>query len=244
MIRWSEIAPLLLDVFTQLAPDPARDVTRFAAEWKEGTRSAVHPKQRFSLLLKLTSVVGIGIDEFRKEFVPIDSTDPADALYLGQLRMTVTGQRKFTVQVQAHSVDHSDSTMAQVPLDRIRLGLSFPSVCNRLLDADVSIIDIKQSVKASYKDDNRVVSCASMDVVFGASVWLDDPVPMGWIERVEYSSHFDDIDGVELPVPPNVTDIMVPPLPPDIGVTGAVQTNTSSGALQTDLTTGDVEVRL
>ncbi len=241
MIRWSEIAPLLKTIFTQISADPARDATRYSAEWKEGQRSLVSPDQRYSVLLKLTTVVGLGVDEFRKTYTDPSSTDPADAPYLGSLRMSITGQRKFTVQVQVHSVDRSDDTMAMVPLDRIRLGLSFPSVAQRLLDADVSIIDIRQSVKANYKDDNRVVSCASMDVVFGASVWLDDPVPMGWIEQIVYSSHFSDVDGIEMPVPPNVVDMVVPP---DTGTPGALQANTGSGLLQDNPTSGLIDVRI
>src|SRR4051812_36643371 len=118
MIRWPEIAPLLKSVFTGLAADPARDTTRFNAEWTEGQRGFISPDQRFSLLLKLTTVTGIGIDEYRKEYVDPSSTDPADAPYLGKLRMFVVGQRKFTMQVQVHSVDRSDDTMAQVPMDR------------------------------------------------------------------------------------------------------------------------------
>jgi hypothetical protein len=242
MIGWSEIAPLLKTIFTELAPDPTRNTVRFATEWTEGQRGAVHTEQKLVIEMKLTTVVGIGRDETRRRYVDPASTDPADAAYLGQQRVYQVGQRRFTIQVQAHMVDRTDSLMAQIPLDRIRVGLRLPRILERLHDAEVAHIRTERAVKVNYKDGGRSVSAASMDVVFGAAFTYDDPIPGGWIERIEYSSHFADSDGSEIEVPPNVTDLMVPP--EDAGIQGALQTNQSGGNVQTNQSSGVVNVRL
>lgn len=209
MIRWPEIAPLLIDVIGKLAADPRVPTERFSAEWTEGKRGAIDDKQRFSVLLKLTSVVGIGWDEQRLEEVADDATAKGDLPFRGKLRATIVGQRKFTLQIQVHSVERTDDMMAMVPLDRIRIGLVRESVNDRLLDADVSVIDIKQSIKANYKDGGRVVSAASMDVVFGTSFGDTDPVPIGWVAQIVYDSHVRDVDGTE-PASLNVTGKLTP----------------------------------
>jgi hypothetical protein len=241
MIGWSEIAPLLKSIFTSLAIDTTRPHAKFAAEWTEGQRSAISTEQKLAILMKLTTVVGIGRDETRRRYVDPSSTDPADAAYLGQQRVYQVGQRRFTIQVQAHMTERTDSLMAQIPLDRIRVGLRLPRILDQLHDAEVAHIRTERSIKANYKDGQRVVSAASMDVVFGAAFTYDDPIPGNWIEQISYSSHFADTDGTELTVPPNVTDFIVPP---DSGVAGAAQTNQVSGVIQNEQITGVVDVRI
>jgi hypothetical protein len=249
MIGWTTISPALISLFGTLGKDSALEVppvdgvggTRsFKAEWKEGQRSATHDVQRLSVLIKVTTVVGLGTDDTVYEEVPSDSTDPADAPYLGQLRAVQLGQRKFTLQVQAIVPEHTDAFWAIAATERIRTGLRRPSTIAALDDVDVAIIDILPAIKASFKDNGRVVSCASLDVIFGTSATDIDPIPVGWIETITYSSHISDVDGVELPPSLQVTDFEVTsnnatPDDVQVGDGGLVQDNTSSGVVTVGL---------
>jgi hypothetical protein len=210
MIGWSNICPVLIDVFTTAAVDTARLSDRFAAEWKEGQRGITHDQQKLSLLLKVTSVVGIGTDEERYEYVDPSSTDPADQPYLGNMRTSAVGQRKFTLQVQAIVPEHTDVQWAMAATERIRTRICRTRVTDYLIDNDISIIDIKQAVKTSFRDNGRVVSCASMDFILGTVVNDDDPIPTGWIQQITVTSDIVDVDGLTLPSPPNVEDEPIP----------------------------------
>lgn len=179
MIAWSDICPVLIDVFTRISADPNRDRQRYSAEWKEGPRHAVHDAQRTSVLLKITSVVGLGEDEVRYSFD--EST--------GALTTSVQGQRKFTVQVQVSTLERTDELFALSVTERIRTGLSLPSVADTLQAVEVSIIDVARAQKANWKDSGRVVSGAIVDCVFGTVAELTDEIPTSWIETIELTSH-------------------------------------------------------
>lgn len=122
---------------------------------------------------------------------------------------TLHGLRKFTIQVQVHSVERDDATVCQVALDRIRVGLRRRRTIDALVDQNIALIDILDSVKANYPDHGRIVSAGSMDVVFYASFADKDPIAGNWIESIAYDSHAQDTSGVELPVPPNVVGHIV-----------------------------------
>lgn len=128
-----------------------------------------------------------------------------------RLEEKVVGMRKFTLQVQAHSVERDDAGMCMVPLDRLRVGLRRRSTLDRIHAEELSIIRINDAVKMNYKDAARVVSAGSMDVVFYAAFDSIDPIPANWIETIFYTSHLEGTDGVELPVPPNVVNQQIPP---------------------------------
>jgi hypothetical protein len=206
MVNWSEINPVLVTLFTSLAVDqPPAPEPPWSAEWRDRRANAVHPHATLKqlLYLKVTSVVGIGQDETRYEFVPVTSSAPADLPYLGQLRATQCGWRRFTLQVQSHVVEHQDVQWCMQTLERLRTGLRRRSSLDALSAVGVSLVRIEQAVDVSRKFDGRVHSIGNMDVIFGAVVNDRDPAPAGWIERIELTSHFQD-GGAELPVPPNV----------------------------------------
>lgn len=193
-ILWTEIAPVLIQVFSEIAADANVVGPAFRAEWKEGQRSATNTGQRFSLLLKVTSVVGLGNDETREEYIP-GSPDPNT----GYVQQTQVGQRKFTLQAQVIVPEHTDSFWAMAVTERMRTRLYRPRTREQLIDANVSIIDMLQAVKVTFKDGGRMVSAASMDFIFGTSVNDDDDVPLGWFDRIELNSHISDTDGLQVP---------------------------------------------
>jgi hypothetical protein len=209
-IRWTDICPVLVQVFTEIAADTELPATGFKAEWKEGQRGFTSDNQKLSLLLKVTSVVGIGTDETRDEYVDPTSTNVADRPYLGRIRSVQVGQRKFTLQVQALVPEHTDGQWAMAATERIRTRLLRPRISEKLLTVGVALIEIRPANKVSFKDNGRVVSSATMDIIFATVVNDVDPVPSGWIEAIHYTSHIEDGSGAELPVPPNVTAQLVP----------------------------------
>lgn len=224
MIGWSAIAPVIKTLFGNLAQDRSLVVepvdgdggTRsFEAEWAEGPGSAIHDVQRFALLLKVTTIAPYGLDELRNEYVDPNSTAPADADYLGQLRGTVVGWRKLTIQVKAISVDRTDEVWCMAPLERLRAGLRRQSSIDALLAVGVTLIGTENAVKTNFKDGARWMSAAVMSVNLCAVFNDVDPAPNSWIERIHYDSHIQDGSGTELPSPPNVTGHAVPPDPPE-----------------------------
>jgi len=215
MISWNQIRPVLIDVFTKIAPDLNLGAVSFKATWREGQRGAIHDKQLCAVLLKVTSVVGIGEDETRRDFVAADSTDPADQEYLGMLREVQTGQRKFNLQVEVHVPEQTDDSWAFNVTERIRTRIRRPSIIAQLSAVEVAFIRMTEAKKVTYKDNGRMISAAVLNVSFGTVANDIDPTPGGWIEFVELTGHLQDTSGVELPAPPNWDQHWIPETPPE-----------------------------
>lgn len=201
MIGWSTINPVLISVFTEIAQDTLRSAEGFKAEWKEGPRSFISPEQKIAVLLKVTSVVGYGEDETRREEVA------------GQVIETQVGQRRFTLQVQIICPEHTDEVWAMAATERIRTRVMRPRIQDRLLDVDVAVQRIGNATKGSFKDGRRVVSAAMLDIFMGTVVNDADPIPMNWIQYVVATGLLQGADGVQLPAPPNWLDHEIPTIP-------------------------------
>lgn len=201
MIGWAQIKPVLIEVFTEISRDTEQLAEGFKAEWKEGAAGFISPAQRFVPRLKITTVVGIGEDETRRELVA------------GKLVETQCGQRKFTLQVQIICPEHTDEQWAMAATERIRTRLFRPRILDRLLAVDVAVHRVGDAIKANFKERAHVVSAATVDVFMGTVVNDGDPIPVGIIEYVVATGHVKDADGVELPSPPNWTNHEIPEIP-------------------------------
>lgn len=201
-IGWTTINPALISVFTEIATDRNRLSEGFTAEWKEGSRGITSPEQGFSLLLKITNVAGYGEDEVRREMVS------------GKLIETIVGQRKFTLQVQIVCPDHTDERWAFAATERIRTRLRLSRFADALYAAEIAVQSIGRAVKATFKDRGRMVSAATMDIVFGTVASETDDIPNGWIDYVVLDSHYQETPGIDLPNPGvNYTDLEIPTIP-------------------------------
>lgn len=212
-VAWSTINPVLISLLTDIAVDQVQtldppDIAReplWSAEWDGRKKTFVHPKIKQSLFLEVTSCVGVGEDETRYEF----DDDPD----VNALAVTQTGNRRFVLQVRSEVFENTDSLWCMETLERIRTRLYRPSSIEALLDVEVALIRIEKSVKVPAQQDQRALSAGVMDIVFAAAVNDVDPVPVGWIERIQLTSDFK--DGAEsLESPPNVTDDWIPDAPP------------------------------
>ncbi len=205
MIGWSAINPVFLEVFAECALDRTRLAEGFKAEWADRPRSFTSPAQKLSLLIKITRVAGIGEDETRSVETTVGSVTTVSE---GQ-----TGQRKVTLQAKAIVPENTDEQWAMATMERVRMRLRKPSIIERLLDLEVSLIEIRDAITVDgVKDGSRVVSVAMMEIVFGAVANEDDPIAAGWIQYLVISSHIK--DGAELLQPSlQLVNAEVPTIP-------------------------------
>lgn len=202
MIGWTTIKPVLLDVFREAAIDATRSADRFKAEWRDQPATFVDPSQRLALRLRITSVVGIGQDDTR--------TGEDDG---GNVIETQTGQRKFTLQVQAITPEQTDDGWALNAIERIRTRIRSRRVIDRLLELDVDVMGCGTALPIPFKDGGRVFSSGTMDVFFGCTASEDDSVPVSWIQYLVMSSHVKDTDGTLLGSGQQMVNVEVPTIP-------------------------------
>lgn len=200
MIGWTEIRPLLIEVFTECARHPGFLAEAFAASFAERGRGMDHPEQRASVLLRVMSCVGVGEDETRGEMVGDDLIE------------TVSGQRTVTLQVQVRCPVADDERHAMAMIERIRTRLARRRVIQRLLDAEIAIQRCGASVTLpNFKDRGHVVDVANMDVMLGMVASEDDPIPVGWVQYIVLSSHLK--EGTELQPALQLVNAEVPTIP-------------------------------
>ena len=202
MIGWTQIKPVLIEVFTEISRDTNQPANGFTAEWEGSPAGFIKPEQSFVPRLKVLTVSGVGEDETRREVVG------------GKLYETQVGQRLFTLQVQIVCPSHTDDAWAMSATERIRTRIRRPRILDRLLDVGVSVRRIGNAVKMPpFKDNGRAVNMANLDVFLGTVVNDADPIPVGVIDYVVASGHLRDSNGTELPSPPNWTNNEIPEIP-------------------------------
>lgn len=203
-VEWTKINPVLIDLFSRMVREP--DAHEWSAEWKEAPRQFINPIQQGALTLKVTSCVGVGEDEIRREMREI----LVEGVVVTDLVEVVCGIRRFVLRVEAQATEHTDAVWAMQTLERIRTRLSRPSVLGELNAVDVAVVGVGTSTKASATIDKRVSSIGFLDVTMTTVVNEADDVPVGWIERVIVTSHVKNPGGEELPAPPNWVNETIP----------------------------------
>lgn len=201
---WSTVNPGLISIFGALAsPDEGTVVGQnWSAEWKDRKVTAVATSgilKGVKLYLKITSVVGIGDDDRRL----VDAGS-------GVLQETIYGLRRVTLNLQTTCTEVSDASWALSILERIRSRMRRRSVIDAMLALDIGQVRTLQVIDLSKTQDQKVQSRASMDVILTMLSSDQDPVPTGWFNTIEFTSHIFDVNGVELPVPPNVLNKIIP----------------------------------
>lgn len=208
MIGWSVIGPALQGIFSEIALKSSTDEA-FDAKWidgkkpwQDGKRLLITDERGYAVGLTVTTVSAIGTDETRKTFENNDVTE------------TASGQRKFTLQVQALAMAGGvNSDWAIAITERTRTRLMSRRIVDRLLDLDLDVIGCGPSVFLSHRDGGRMLTSATMDVMFGCTASEDDPIPAGWLQYLVISSHLRDIDDTELPPALQMVNVGVPPIP-------------------------------
>jgi hypothetical protein len=201
-VSWTTIAPALIDVIGKLAVNPKRgNSPKFGAEWEEGKRSAMHTQQAQAVTLKITNLRDVGIP--RVQFAETAGKPPGQNVQPSVLTDVI-----FTLNIRVEMPTREDDHWAFATIQRIRSGLWMPSTQAAFLAANLGLVRVLPTVKASARYDDRIHSIATMDVEFSTVMTDEDPVFVGWIEKIELTSHV--TANEELDVPPNFTDVLIP----------------------------------
>lgn len=166
-------------------------------EW-ENKREASRSTNDYWADLRLGSVVALGRDEKRREFV--DGGTPA----LSGLRTVYGGQRIFSVMVIVGS-DNQDADKAAIGQlgSMVRTRLRREEILEILQNADISINQILMTLNVDYEDDGIMYSQSMTEVRFNTSEddgWDEDP-NTGYIAEVHGEGE-GDLDGATLDAGP------------------------------------------
>lgn len=201
MIGWSTVAPGLKALFSDMALAEAVS-PEFLAQWAEGAKETTHPEVGMDLTLKITSVVGDGLDELRYTYEDDVQSE------------TVVGHRRFTLQCRVESHFHGEADAETgwcwTMTERLRTSIRRSRNRETLDSLNVALVDIGPAVDASFSFDKRRANAAVCDFFFYTAVSDVDPVPIGWIERIDLTSLIKGVDGDTLPSPPNITNELIP----------------------------------
>lgn len=201
-IGWSVIKPGLITLFSRLAFSVTYEVA-FEAQWLGRARKQTSDKYKADLFLDVTSVRVLGVDELRYD------TDETT----GEATEFVAGQRQFVLRLSAQATEDTDEASAMHLATRIQTRLRRSRSVEALNALDVAVAEIGPALDTSYKASGRVVPRASLDIKLNTAANENDPIPVGVIEHVEWTSLVADVDGVVVS-PPNLTNEMTPPLEP------------------------------
>lgn len=191
MLNWSQIAPALKSLFSDLA-FPAASPT-FEAQWHDRNQQFTHQGTQTDLLLQVTNIrTPPGEDDRAFEMVKVNGdTVLADKL---------SGHRLITLNVRVESLDQSDTLWAWATIERIRARLDRLSTHERLRSANMALVRTMAAVNLPTPRDGRIMSVASMDVLLAAgSEDVDLSGATSWIERIHITPAVKDTDGETLP---------------------------------------------
>lgn len=212
MIDFEALNPAVKRLCQRLASE-RESAHAVEAEEKDRPRKLVSSRDKAAFTSQIVSVVSVGEDEERSEAVPDDATG-ADAPWAGKVRRVVVGDRVVTFQLAYDSLENTDRAWAWSAVERIRTRLRRESSHAELEAVDAAINQIGPAVQANFKFEGRIVSRVLFTLVLNVHAEDVETDPTGRIKHVEWDSHAEDIDGDELPAPPNVTNEMTPPLEP------------------------------
>jgi hypothetical protein len=211
---WTTISPGLIQIFTELAlPDPANpQAPAWLAEWRDRARKAAPtggPLKGLTLTLKITSVIGIGDDDRRFTYVAPAVPPALPTPWDDSLQEDIYGLRRVTLNLQANMSEVSDGSWAVGLLESIRTRLRRQRIIDALLALNVGIIRSLAAQDISSRAQQHTQSRASMDLLLTMVASDSDPVPTGWIQKLDISSLIQDVSGATLPVPPNFNHLRV-----------------------------------
>jgi hypothetical protein len=154
--------------------------------WEDRQREMVDPEALALCMLRVSSVLALGVDETRHTFTGAAAPDP-------DTFPAQTGNRRPVLTVTVDSWDNDAKRRARHILERIRTRLRRPSSRALLNDIDTSLSGITAIVATGRIEDNREYARASMDVMLNTIV--DDPDhAFGSIKNIEVSGTIKDVD--------------------------------------------------
>jgi hypothetical protein len=205
-IDWATLNPALLGLVGRLACG-----ADFEVEHADRPRKLVSVKYKRTITMKVVSVVSVGQDEERRERVADDATG-ADAPWAGKARTIVVGDRVVTIAFECDALENTDTGWAWATVEQLRTRLRRESSLAELDAVDASLNAIGAGVEANFKHADRTHSRVIFELVLNVHAEDIEVEPTGLIEHVEWTDEVKDVDGVQLPSPPLVTNEITPPL--------------------------------
>lgn len=184
---WSILKPAIVTLVRSLASDDmTQPLPDGMVNWFGAAVPFIAPETQAGIYMRVTAHSKRGRPGRRYETVTVSGRE--------KIREVRTKQEKFTLQVQAKSLEESDTSGAQVWLDRLTDNIWDKSVLSYLRSYGLSIIEIRPTVELQEKSpvdgtigyDNREVSVVSVDIVLHV-VNIVTGVPVDFIEKVTLS---------------------------------------------------------
>lgn len=195
---WATLAPTLKSAITSIALDAADPL--WSAEWAEQAQPLVSPTVQAEILLRIPTSRAV-YDETRRTYDANTQTITA----------VDHGLREFTLSIQARSYDLTYAAWAHEYCERIRTRIMRETPRATLLAAGVVLVERGPIVQVEATVDGRALSAANLDLFMRAGFEDAPQTGLGWIEKIELTTQVKNTDGVVLPTPPNVTDLLIPP---------------------------------
>jgi hypothetical protein len=206
VIDFETLNPPLLDLLGRLAVG-----NDFTVEHAGRSRKIVSVLHKRSVVIEQLSISGGDQDEERRERIADDATGP-DAKWAGAARSTVVGDRVVTYQIGCDALENTDAGWAWSTIERLRTRLRRQSTIAELEALDASINHVGDAKPVKFKLDGRLVSRVIFELVLNVHAEDVEDEPTGLLKHVEWTDEVKDVDGVQLPSPPLVTDEITPPL--------------------------------
>jgi hypothetical protein len=210
VIDWETLNPAVKTLIERLAVD-SRLPAALDLEHADRSRKAMSVARKQTLTVQVLNVVSLGDDEERREDVAADATGD-DAPWAGKLRTRIVGHRKVTYRLVCDALENSDREWAWATIERIRTRLRRSTSIDALARVDASLNHVGAAIEANFTAQSRAHNRVILDFALNVRVNDVDETPTNWIEHVVLTSEIENVDGDELPVPPNVTDLEIPPL--------------------------------
>jgi hypothetical protein len=160
-----------------------------AVEWKDQSSSAGWRGPAVANMSH-TGERTIGCDEVRGTFNP--GTQQKDILRCGN--------RQFDFTVRFEIEDASNTAIAAGYASKLRTRLFRPYVGEQLRAAGISIVDVKPTVAFDFKQQDRMLSVAVVEITFNAAEndTDDSPGAGNWIQSVSAQGQWTEEDGSTL----------------------------------------------
>lgn len=199
---WSIVRPGLVSLVRSLASEDMTDpMIEGTVTWFGDQVPFIAPETQAGIYMRILSHDKRGRPGRRYENVTVNGVD--------KVREVRTKQEKFVLQVQAKSLEESDTNGAQIWIDRLTDNIWDRTVLSYLRRLGLGLIRIKPTVELQEKTpvdgtigyDNRSVSVVSVDIVMHV-VNIVTGLPADFIDYVGISGRVTGTTNDPVVVPP------------------------------------------
>ena len=198
---WVTLKPAIVSLLSKLAAEDFEDpLDEGVVSWFGAQQDFISTETQAGIYIRVLYHDKRGRP--RKDFIPVTVNGAP------KLRQRFTRQEKVTLQVQATSLEHTDTNCGQAWIDRITDRLYGHYATKTLKALGLSVIEVRPTLNVSVKSpldgtlgiDNREVSAVSADIVMQAvNIVYGETVDV--IEHVKISGTIQGAATGELPVP-------------------------------------------